>query len=128
MSRILFTGGSASVHAGIPPPWEQTPPRSRPPAPGSRHPQDQAPPGEDTPRSRHPPTRHPPGSTHPPGTRHPPLGPCIPPYSVCWEIWSTSRWYASYWNAILLTYNMQRKARLLKFLDLNDGNNKILKE
>ena len=28
---ILFTGGSASVHAGIPPPPEQTPPRSRHP-------------------------------------------------------------------------------------------------
>ena len=25
LSVILFTGGSASVHAGIPPPWEQTP-------------------------------------------------------------------------------------------------------
>ena len=27
------------------------------------------------------------------GTRH--------PSSVCWEIWATSRWYASYWNAYL---------------------------
>ena len=31
VSVILFTGGSASVHAGIHRPWDETPPRSRPP-------------------------------------------------------------------------------------------------
>ena len=68
-------GGSASVHAGIPPP-----------SPQSRHsPWDQAPhcwtmhpPGADTPKSKHP-----------------------PPRSGCWEIRSTNGWYASYWKAIL---------------------------
>ena len=52
---ILFTGGSASVHAGIPP-WSK------------HHP----PPGADTPHRR-----------------------------ACWEIRSTRRRYASYWNATL---------------------------
>ena len=52
LSVILFTGGSASVHAGILP-WQQTPPlRSRHPLPGA-----------ETPRSRHPPgIRYPLGS------------------------------------------------------------------
>ena len=59
-------GGSASVHAGIPPP------------------------GAD-----------------PPGPGTPTPGPGIPPEqtplrSACWEIRSTSGWYALYWNAILL--------------------------
>ena len=44
-SVILFTGGSASVHAWIPPP---------PPGPGTPSPWDQAPP---------PPSRHPPRSS-----------------------------------------------------------------
>ena len=60
-------GGSASVHAGIPPeqtpPWsrhppEQTSPRTRPPGadtPGSRHPPEQTPPGPDTPPDQIPP-------------------------------------------------------------------------
>ena len=47
---ILFTGGSASVHAGISPPL------------GSRH----APPDQASPRTRHPP----PGPGIPPGTEH----------------------------------------------------------
>ena len=77
---ILFTeGGSASVHAGIPP-------------------RDQAPPGTDTPsgaatltQEQTPPTRHPPPEqTHTPRSK------------ACWEIRSTSGRYASYWNAILL--------------------------
>ena len=53
LSVILFTGGSASVHAGIPhppgtrhPPWSRHPsPRAdtpRDPPPGSRHPQEQS--------------------------------------------------------------------------------------
>ena len=71
---ILFTGGgvSASVHAGIPPPQEQTPPPDQP------HPRDQTPPWEQTPPgSRHPPPpeqappriRHPPGADTPLGSR-----------------------------------------------------------
>ena len=75
--------GSASVHAGTPPPpragtpWEQTPPRSGTPPnqapPGSRHPLEHTPPQtRNTPRSRQPP---PPGAetataadgTHPTG-------------------------------------------------------------
>ena len=47
---ILFIGGSASVHAGIPPPWA-----------GTLLPQEQAPP-----RSRHPPEQAPPRSRPPP--------------------------------------------------------------
>ena len=62
VSKILFTGGSASVHAGIqPPPW------SRPP--GTRHPPDQTPPGADPPG----PGTSPRADT-PPRTRHP--SPC----------------------------------------------------
>ena len=69
----VHRGGSASVHAGIPP-EEQTPPspttRSRPPESRPPHPQEQTPPppGADppTPRSRHPP---PPGADPLPGSR-----------------------------------------------------------
>ena len=46
MSVILFTGGSASVHAGIPPEADM--------------PQGVDPPGADTP----PGSRHPPGAVH----------------------------------------------------------------
>ena len=46
---ILSTGGSASVHAGIPPPGSQ-----HPPPPRSKHtPQDQAPPNGSRPPPRH---------------------------------------------------------------------------
>ena len=61
-SVILSTrGGSVSVHAGMPPPQEQTPP-------------EQTPPGTRPPRSRSPLGPHPPGPDppHPPGTRNPP--------------------------------------------------------
>ena len=67
-SVILLTGGSASVHTGIPPPWEQTPsppPRGADPPgadiPGSRHPLG----GADTPREQTPP----PGAD-PPSAQH----------------------------------------------------------
>ena len=98
---ILFTGGSAPLHAGLHPPGPEagTPPRAgtyqeqTPPKPGippgaDPHPQDQR---QAPPRSRHPPKqapprtrcRHPtqagtPRSRHPPGAgpplrnRHPP--------------------------------------------------------
>ena len=65
---ILFTGGvSASVHAGIPPPW-------------SRHPQEQTPPWEQTPPGADPPGADPPDQTPsepstPPGTKYTPLPP-----------------------------------------------------
>ena len=47
LSVILFTGGSASVHGGmpLPPPWDQAPP-------GTRHP-----PGPGTPWGEDPPSR-----------------------------------------------------------------------
>ena len=57
---------------GYHPPWEQKPPRSRPPPPGSRHP-----PGPGTPRRRHPPG----ADTPQPGTplgADTPLGPGTP--------------------------------------------------
>ena len=60
-------GGSASVHAGIPPPY----PRSRPPRavnpPGSRHPQSSQPSWEQTP----PGSRHPLGADPSPSSRPP---------------------------------------------------------
>ena len=120
-------GGSASVHAEIPPPeqtpQEQTPPKSRPLR--SRHPPRADIPSEQTPpRSRHPPgadtplSADTPQSRHPPWSRHPPradipLGADTPradtpreqtpsPWRrACWEIRSTRGRYASYWNAIL---------------------------
>ena len=73
-----------------PPPWDQVPPRTRPPL--TRSPWDQAPP---------PPGPGTPLGPDPPKTRHPP-GPDSPLRSACWEIWSTSGRYASYWNAILI--------------------------
>ena len=59
LSVILFTGGgSASVHAGMPPPGAD-PPEKNPPAadpPQQTPPPGADPPGVDTPPSRHPPT------------------------------------------------------------------------
>ena len=68
------SGGSASVHAGIPP-WEQAPP-------GSRNP----------PLGADPPWR--------PAARHAGIAPLL--RSACWEKRSTSGRYASHWNAILV--------------------------
>ena len=96
VSVILFTGGSASVHARIPHP--------HPPGPG-RYPQDQAPPQDQTTpgiRQAPPPPsirkaplgpdRHPPGTRPPPGPGRDPPGPGRhPPGSrAYWEIRSTS--------------------------------------
>ena len=58
----------------------------------------------DTPRSIHSPEADTPGS-RPPGSKHP-LEADTPwkqtaLRSACWEMRSTSGWYASYWNAIL---------------------------
>ena len=93
-SVILLTGGvSASVHAGIHPPWEQTlPPKAD--TPWSRQPPKadtppSRPPEADTPQTRHPRPDPPEADTHPPWDQTPP-----------W-IQSTSSRYASYWNAFL---------------------------
>ena len=48
-------GGSASVHAGIPPPPRQQTPQSRYPPPPEQTPQEQTPPEQTPPGSRHPP-------------------------------------------------------------------------
>ena len=83
-------GGSASVHAGIPssqelaPPWEQTPPRA------------------DTPQEQ-----------TLPWSRHPPEQTTLPLHSACWEIQSTSGWYAFYWNAILFTGRNEVVAKVM---------------
>ena len=59
LSVILFTEGvSASVHAGIPPPQEQTPPKAD--TPQGRHP-----PKADTPLGPDPPEQTPPGKQTP---------------------------------------------------------------
>ena len=118
---ILLTGGSASVHAGIPPPHPSgsRPPRSRLPlgadtpgadTPLSRHPQSRHPSQEQTPtpQSRHPleQTPHSPEQTPPrsrlPWSKHPPWEQTTPQHRACSEIRSTCGQYASYWNAILL--------------------------
>ena len=79
-SVILLMGGvSASVHAWIHPPWEQTPPpppgadtppwsRHHPPPPGNRH----TPPRSDTPQEQTPPPRAdtPREQTPPPPAEH----------------------------------------------------------
>ena len=88
-------------------PHEQTPPEQTPRA---DIPQEQTPPRADTPQSRHPPEQTPPseqttrsGQTPPPPEQTPlPRADSPPtPGRACWEIWSTSRRYESYWNAIL---------------------------
>ena len=93
-SVILSTVGvSASVHAGIPPPWERTPP------PGSRHP-----PGANTPRDQTSPQGQTPPQkqTHPLGPDTPspeqthPLGPPPPPKEADSGIWSTSGRYGTH--------------------------------
>ena len=111
---ILFTGGSVSVHAGIPPPRADTHPEA-----------DTPPPGADTPRSRH---THSPQSRHPPGADTPQSR--LPPEQTPWEqtppeqtpplreadsgIPSTSGWYASYWNAFLFLLNFSQRERILR--------------
>ena len=71
--RFCSQGGSASVHAGIPPPWDQAPP----PSPGARHP----------PGTMHPQDQAPPGTRHPPGPGTPPeqsiLGDTVNERAVC---------------------------------------------
>ena len=99
MSRILSTGRSTSVHAGIPPPLPTphqagTPPGTRQaplPRPGRHTPPDQATPDQaGSPQSR-----------------------------ACWEIRSTSRQYASYWNAILLVKKINVPSPGVQILSLS---------
>ena len=88
-------GVSASVHAGIPPPLEQTPP------PGVDTPQEQTPPlGADTPQEQTPPEQTPTplgvDTPHPPGADT--------PREADPGIRSMSSRYASYWNAFLFFF------------------------
>ena len=87
----IFTGVCDSVHreGGVP---GQVHPPLGPGTPPSR---DQVhPPGTRyIPRTRYTPW----DQVHPPGTGTPPRS------SACWEIQATSRRYASYWNAFLLS-------------------------
>ena len=127
----VHRGVSASEHAGIPPPWEQTSPSADTPLeqtpPKQTHPPEQTPPEQtppweqtlpgantpqaDTPRADmpprvdNPPSRHPPlEQTHPPEQTPPPRR--RPPGADTLQkadcgIRSISGWYASYWNAFL---------------------------
>ena len=84
--------GSQPPILGKHPPWADIPPR-------------QTPPSADTPLGRHPPQQTPPLPSA--LLRYtPPLLPSVgldtPPCTVHAGIRSTSRWYASYWNAFLL--------------------------
>ena len=81
------------------------PPRTRPP-PGSRHP----PQGADTPKDQKPPV-----------TRQPPRPDTSPQSSACWEMWATSGWYTSYWNAYLFqlgpVHILPKQCSLLLFVE-----------
>ena len=66
-------GGSASMHAGIPTPWDQTPPSPQSRCPPSRHPPGaDTPPGPDPPRPGTTWSRHPLDQTPPLGAETPP--------------------------------------------------------
>ena len=79
----VHRGVSASVHAEIPLPLEQTLPRA------------------DTPWEQTPPwSRHPLGADIP-QEQTPPWEQTSPQCRASWEIWSMCGWYASYWNTIL---------------------------
>ena len=89
-------GGSTSVHAGIPPPQKQTPPRSRhPPKADTLLPRQQTPLEADTPQEQTPRKQTPPGSRHPPRADT--------PRESDSGIWSISGRYASFWNAFLFS-------------------------
>ena len=95
----VHRGGSASMHAGIPPPPGSdttTPPRIRPPWIRHHQPPDQTPPQIRPPRIRH---HHPPDQTPPRTRQTPPIR--HPPWEADSSIRSTSGRYASYWNAFL---------------------------
>ena len=102
LSVILFTGGSASVHAGMPLPLPRRPPRRRHHPPFVNPPQREAPPlprrppTKETPQKETPPWRRPPGRRHPPCQGEPPESRHPP------GMRSMSDRYASYWNVFLL--------------------------
>ena len=126
----VFTGVCHSVNGGgvclsacwdthpLPPPPEQTLPQKETP-PRADTPQSRHPPGADTPWSRHPLEQTPPQSRHPP--EQTPPGADTPPsrhtspvpwlQRACWEIRSTCRQYASYWNAILFNLTLRTAFR-----------------
>ena len=129
---ILFTGGSASVHAGIPPkmeaptlprrppqeggPLPRRPPKREPPGQGDP-PQEGAPlprrpPQEGAPPRRRPPQEGAPLQGDPPRRRHPQEGDPPqeggPPQEADSGIQSMSCWYASYWNAFLFRGTVSR--------------------
>ena len=97
LSVISSQGGSASVHAGIPPPRTRHPPRADTP-------RDQAPPlGADPPQSR------PPRADTLWDQAHP------PPREADSGIRSMSGRYASYWNAFLLCISLEiRSWKMIK--------------
>ena len=66
----------------------------------------------------------PPGADTLPGTRHPTLPEQTPPplCSACWEMWSTSGRYASYWNAILFRFETERLQTLKDKIVASLGN------
>ena len=124
VSVMLSTGGSASVHAGIPP-REQTPPQSRHTPKQTPPLEEDTPPVADTPRSR-PPRADPPTADTPLGADTPQSR---PPWKADSSIWSMSSRYASYWNAFLLHmysrhfltlfYHLQRSCSKVMFLHLS---------
>ena len=121
VAKVMFLQLCDSVHGGggvvclsacwDTPSAKETPPAKETPLP-RRPPQEGGTPQEgDPPRRRHPPKRrhppqkeapprrsHPPGRTHPPRRRPPP-----PPQEADSDIRSMTGWYASYWNAFLLS-------------------------
>ena len=102
-SKVIFSVACVrnSVHRGdlphgmlgyILPKTRGRPPMSRHP-PRGRHP-----PRADTLQEQTPPrSRHTPPGADPRRSRH-------PLHSTCWEIWPTSRHYASYWIAYLFRF------------------------
>ena len=103
---ILFTGGVGVCLSAC---WDTTT------TPQEQTPLQQTPPTADTPRSRHPTpreqttpqSRQPPRADTPPGADSPaPPGVDTPQHRACWEIRSTRGRYASYWNAILLFFDL----------------------
>ena len=90
-------------------PLDQAPPEQALPPPWSRHaPRPGTPPPEQTPPEQTPPRAGTPSEQTPPTLLR----------SACWEIRSTSGWYASYWNAMLLEFlfmQYMEQVRRIKF-------------
>ena len=110
LSVILFTGGSASVHAGMPPPCQGDPPEGGTPTPCQGDPPAKKTPRRETPQKEAPLPRRPPAKETPPPlpkrrpplpSRHPPPEGGTPLPRRPPNIWSMSSQYVSYWNAFL---------------------------